>query len=181
MTIYGYARVSSADQNLDEQMALLAKAGCEVIRSEKISARKADNRPELQILLTQLIEGDAIVVTRIDRLARSVRDLSNIVNDLRGRGVAIRAVLQSIDTSTAAGMAFLQMLGVFAEFENELRRERQAAGIARAKAAGVYEGFGRPKVLDDVEIKRLLASGIGPSEIAKRLGCGRASVYRLAK
>ena len=152
MTVYGYARVSSTEQNLDEQLVQLSKAGCDVTRSEKISGRKADNRPELQALLATLQSGDSLVVTRIDRLARSVLDLSNIVNDLRGRGVSIRAVLQSIDTSSAAGMAFLQMLGVFAEFENELRRERQAAGIARAKALGVYEGKGRPKSIDENNI-----------------------------
>jgi DNA invertase Pin-like site-specific DNA recombinase len=180
MTVYGYARVSSVDQKLEDQLAMLSKAGCDVIKSEMISARKADNRPELQTLLAEMVAGDSIVVTRIDRLARSVLDLSNIVNDLRGRGIAIRAVLQSIDTSTSAGMAFLQMLGVFAEFENEIRRERQAVGIARAKAAGVYEGKGRPISIDAESIKELIKQGVGPGEIAKRIGCSRGSVYRLA-
>jgi DNA invertase Pin-like site-specific DNA recombinase len=116
------------------------------------------------------------MVTRIDRLARSIRDLQNIVFDLRSKGVALRATEQPVDTSTAAGKCFLDMLGVFAEFETNLRRERQLEGIAAAKAAGKYRG--RRKQIDDAAIAELRSSGLGPTAIAERLGINRASVYR---
>jgi DNA invertase Pin-like site-specific DNA recombinase len=118
------------------------------------------------------------VVTRIDRLARSMRDLQNIVHELREKGAHLKATEQPVDTSTAAGKAFLDMLGVFAEFETNLRRERQLEGIAAAKARGIYKG--RPKSIDAAEVKRLLADGNGPTQVARRLRIGRASVYRLA-
>lgn len=123
--------------------------------------------------------GDALVVTRIDRLARSLRDLQNIVHELKQKGAYLKATEQPIDTSTAAGKAFLDMLGVFAEFETNLRRERQLEGIAAAKARGVYKG--RPKSIDVAEIRRLLSEGAGPTKVASRMGIGRASVYRLAR
>ena len=109
MAKYGYARVSSADQDCAIQVEALQKAGCEIIRQEKVSGRDVDNRPELRTLLEFLRSGDELVVTKIDRLARSVRDLANIVHDLKGRGVALRVVQQQIDTSTAAGSAFLSI------------------------------------------------------------------------
>jgi DNA invertase Pin-like site-specific DNA recombinase len=174
---YGYARVSSADQDNAIQVDLLQRAGCEVIRQEKASGRSADDRPELRTLLEFLRSGDELWVARIDRLARSVRDLANIVHDLRRRGVALKVVQQQIDTSTAAGSAFLSMLGVFAEFENEIRRERQMAGIARARAEGKYVGRGRPHVCDPSEARRLAAE-IGATGAARRLGISRATVYR---
>jgi DNA invertase Pin-like site-specific DNA recombinase len=142
--IYGYARVSTVDQDLSIQHAALAAAGCTVVRSEKVTGTSTEGREELATLLQFLREGDTLVVTRIDRLARSLRDLQNIVHDLRQRGVTLKATEQPIDTSTAAGKCFLDMLGVFAEFETNLRRERQMEGIARAKANGVYAGKGRP-------------------------------------
>ncbi len=117
------------------------------------------------------------MVTKIDRLARSIADLSAIVRELEAKGVALRALDQPIDTGTAAGKAFLQILGVFAEFETAIRRERQLDGIATAKKAGVYKG--RPPSIDADAVKALAAEGVGGSEIAKRLGIGRASVYRL--
>ena len=126
---------------------------------------------------SSVVKGDTLVVTRIDRLPRSVKDLQDIVYVLREKGVALKATEQPIDTSTPAGKAFLDMLGVFAEFETSLRRERQLEGIAKAKAAGVYRG--RKPHLDPNQVRTLKAEGVGPSEIAKRLKCGRASVYRL--
>jgi DNA invertase Pin-like site-specific DNA recombinase len=121
---------------------------------------------------------DTLVITRIDRLARSMRDLQNIVYELREKGVHLKATEQPIDTGSAAGKAFLDMLGVFAEFETNLRRERQMEGIQAAKARGVYKG--RPRTINVAEIRRLLAEGLGPSAVAKRLKIARASVYRLA-
>lgn len=177
MAKYGYARVSDTDQNLEIQRDLLKKDGCEIVREEKISGRNVKDRPELKTLLTFLRSGDVLVVTRIDRLARSVRDLLNIVHELKARGVALKVLLQQIDTSTATGSAFLAMLGVFAEFENEIRRERQMAGIERAKAAGKYVGKGRPAVCDPDEVRKI-EKEIGASAAAKKLGISRATVYR---
>jgi DNA invertase Pin-like site-specific DNA recombinase len=118
------------------------------------------------------------MVTRIDRLARSIGDLQDIVRALKAKGVALKATEQPIDTSTAAGKAFFGMLGVFAEFETNLRRERQMEGIAAAKARGVY--MGRRPVIDAAEIRRLRdQEQIGATAISKRLGIGRASVYRI--
>ena len=177
--IYGYARVSTIDQDLSIQHAALAAAGCTVVRSEKVTGTSTEGRQELATLLQFLREGDTLVVTRIDRLARSLRDLQNIVHDLRQRGVILKATQQPIDTSTAAGKCFLDMLGVFAEFETNLRKERQMEGIARAKANGIYVGKGRPASVDAVRVREMKAQGIGPTAIAKALGIGRASVYRV--
>jgi DNA invertase Pin-like site-specific DNA recombinase len=116
-------------------------------------------------------------VTRIDRLARSMKDLQDIVRELKGRGVALRATEQPVDTGTAAGKASLDMLGVFAEFETNLRRERQLEGIALAKTRGVYKG--RKPSIDAAEVRRLRhEEKLGPAAIARRLGIGRTSVYR---
>jgi DNA invertase Pin-like site-specific DNA recombinase len=178
MSLYGYARVSSLDQDLSIQRAALKGAGCDVIRAEKASGGSRDGRSELQVLLDFLRAGDTLVVTRIDRLARSLKDLQDIVHELKVRGVALRATEQPVDTGTAAGKAFLDMLGVFAEFETNLRRERQLEGISAAKRRGVYEG--RKPSIDAAEVLRLRREEkLGPAAIARHLGIGRASVYRL--
>jgi DNA invertase Pin-like site-specific DNA recombinase len=177
MTIIGYARVSTTDQNLDIQETALRAAGCEVIRSEKRSGTTTTGRAELQTVLDFLRPGDVLTVTRIDRLARSIGDLQDIVRAVKAKGAALKATEQPIDTATAAGKAFLDMLGVFAEFETNLRKERQLEGIAKAKAAGIYKG--RPASIDTARIHKLKADGMGPSEIAKTLKIGRASVYRV--
>lgn len=175
--LYGYARVSTTDQDLSLQEAALKAAGCEVIRSEKVSGTTRQGRSELATLLDFIRKGDTLVVTRVDRLARSIGDLQDIVRALKAKGATLKATEQPIDTGTAAGKAFLDMLGVFAEFETNLRKERQLEGIAKAKAAGVYKG--RKPTIDPEAVKELKAAGVGPSEIAKRLGIGRASVYRV--
>lgn len=177
MTVIGYARVSSVGQDLAIQEAALKAAGCEVIRAEKRSGTSTGGRNELHTVLDFLRKGDVLMVTRIDRLARSIADLQDIVRALKAKGAALKATEQPIDTSTAAGKCFLDMLGVFAEFETNLRRERQLEGIAKAKAAGVYKGR-RPSI-DRVEIAKLRREGVGAAEIARRLKIGRASVYRL--
>jgi len=177
--IYGYARVSSIDQDLSLQRAALKAAGATIIRAEKASGASRRGRSELETLLEFLGPGDTLIVTRIDRLARSLRDLKNIVHGLREKGVHLKATEQPIDTSTAAGKAFLSMLGVFAEFENNLRRERQLEGINAAKARGVYKGR-KPSIKSD-DIRRLRRKGLGATAIAKKLGVGRASVYRVVK
>ena len=176
MKKYGYARVSSASQDLAIQEAALAEAGCDIVRSEKKTGTTTQNRSELETLLSFVREGDTIVVTRIDRLARSIADLASIVRVLEGKRVTLQATEQPIDTSTAAGRCFLQMLGVFAEFETAIRRERQLEGIAKAKSEGVYRG--RKPSIDPLEIRRLANEGKGASEIARIAKIGRASVYR---
>src|SRR6204780_1795918 len=165
MTVIGYARVSTVDQNLEIQEAALKTAGCEVIRSEKRSGTTTKGRTELQTVLEFLRKGDVLMVTRIDRLARSIGDLQDIVRAVRAKGASLKAIEQPIDTGTVAGKCFLDMLGVFAEFETNLRRERQMEGIAKAKAAGVYKG--RPASIDTGRVRELKDEGLGAAEIAK--------------
>jgi DNA invertase Pin-like site-specific DNA recombinase len=151
-------------------------AGCDVIRSEKRSGTSTAGRAELQTVLDFLRKGDCLMVTRIDRLARSIGDLQDIVRTVKAKGASLKATEQPIDTTSAAGKAFLDMLGVLAEFETNLPKERQAEGIAKAKAAGVYKG--RPPSIDVTKVRDLKRKGLGASEIAKALKIGRASVYR---
>src|SRR6476619_5096387 len=158
MTVIGYARVSTTDQDLSIQEVALKAAGCEVIRAEKRSGTTTEGRVELRTVLDFLREGDVLVVTRIDRLARSIGDLQDIVRAVRARGAVLKATEQPIDTSTAAGKCFLDMLGVFAEFETNLRRERQLEGIAKAKAQGVYRG--RKPSIDQAQVEKLRAEGL---------------------
>jgi DNA invertase Pin-like site-specific DNA recombinase len=176
MAIYGYARVSTTDQDLTIQQEALEKAGCEIIRSEKVSGTSTQGRDELNTLLEFLRDGDELVVTRVDRLARSVLDLQTIVRDIKLKGVHLRATEQPIDTSTPAGKCFLDMLGVFAEFETNLRRERQMEGIAKAKERGVYKG--RKPSVDKTQIIELHKMGMGATAITKELNISRATVYR---
>lgn len=177
MALYGYARVSSADQDYSLQEQALKQAGCNVIRAEKVSGSTRSGRTELDLLLEFLRPGDTLVVTRVDRLARSIKNLQDIVFMLKEQGVTLKATEQPIDTRSAAGKAFLDMLGVFAEFETNLRRERQLEGIAAAKSRGVYRG--RKPSVNTAEIQRLRHEDkLGATEIARRLGVGRATVYR---
>lgn len=177
MAIYGYARVSTVDQDLTLQEEALKAAGCEIVRAEKVTGTSTQNREELKTLMAFLRPGDELIVTRVDRLARSVLDLQEIVRELREKEVQLKATEQPIDTSTPAGKCFLDMLGVFAEFETNLRRERQMEGIAKAKERGVYRG--RKASIDVEKVKELRESGMGASQIAKELGISRASVYRV--
>ena len=178
MSSFGYARVSTADQDLTIQVDALKAAGCETIRSEKLSG-SSTQRPELNTLLEFLRDGDEFVVTWLDRFARSSRDLQNFAHDLRERGVTLKVLEQNIDTSTAAGKCFFDMLAAFAEFENGIRKERQAEGIAKAKAKGVYRG--RKPSIDPLEVLGLKADGMGVTAIAKEMGISRVSVYRALK
>lgn len=174
--LIGYARVSSEDQDLTVQQDALRAAGCGIVRAEKRSGTTVQGREQLATILEFIDAGDTLVVTKLDRLARSLGDLSTIVATLNRKGAALRVLNVNIDTATASGKAFLGMLGVFAEFETNLRRERQMEGIAKAKVAGVYKG--RPVTIDVAAVRRLKAEGKGASEIAKALKIGRASVYR---
>lgn len=175
---YGYARVSTKEQDLSVQIEALKAYGVseDCIRSEKVSGTSTRGRDELNTLLSFLREGDELVITRIDRLARSMMDLQQIAATLKAKGVSLKATEQAVDTSSSAGKAFFDMLGVFAEFETNLRRERQMEGIARAKTEGKYRG--RKRSIDAEKVKQLRDEGMGATEIAKVLGIGRASVYR---
>ena len=175
--IYGYARVSTSEQDLTVQQETLQAYGCEIVRSEKVSGTRVQGRDELNNLLDFIREGDELIVCRVDRLARSIRDLQNIVHSLNEKGVVLRATEQPIDTSTSAGKCFLDMLGVFAEFETNLRKERQMEGIAKAKERGVYKG--RKRSIDVKKVRELKESGMGATAIAREMGIDRTSVYRV--
>lgn len=178
MAVIGYARVSSIGQSFEVQEAALREAGCEKIFAEKKSGRRATDREQLSLALDFIREGDTLVVTRLDRLARSVIDLHQIIAKVTEKGAAFRVLQQSgIDTSTSTGKLTLAVLAAVAEFEADIRAERQKDGIEAAKARGVYKG--RPASIDPVIIHEALAAGEGPAAVAKRLGIARSTVYRL--
>ena len=175
----GYARVSSVDQNLDVQLETLKSFGCEKIYQEKVSGTSTQGRNKLKECIEFVREGDELVITRIDRLARSVLDLQLIVKELSDKGVNLSATEQPISTKDATSKCFLDMLGVFAELETNLRKERQNEGILRAKQKGVYKG--RKSSINVNKIKELKNSGMGATAIAKEMGIHRDSVYRVLK
>jgi DNA invertase Pin-like site-specific DNA recombinase len=176
----GYARVSSVSQSLEVQLEQLRGVGCDKLFSEKRSGTTRQDRDALAEALDYAREGDVLVVTRLDRLARSGADLYAIVSQLNAKGVGFRCLQQgAVDTTSSMGKLILGILGAVAEFETDIRRERQREGIEKAKAKGVYKG--RPATIDAERVQQLRASGAGPSEIAKQLKIGRASVYRLLK
>lgn len=175
--LIGYGRVSSSGQSLDIQHEALVAAGCEKVFSEKMSGRSTQDREQLAAALDFCREGDTLVVTRLDRLARSVGDLHRIIERLTEKKVAFRCLNQSgVDTDTSTGRLMMSVLGAVAAFENDIRRERQLEGIQKAKAAGKYRG--RPQSIDSARVKELRAQGMGPAQIAREMGIGRASVYR---
>ena len=177
--IYGYCRVSSSDQNLDVQRAALEAAGCEMIREEKRSGASQEGRDELALLLDFIRPGDVLTVTKIDRLARSVRDLMEIHSKIVAKGAALRILNMNLDTSTPTGKLMLGVLGSVAEFERDLILERQRAGIEAAKAKGIYKGR-KPTVPRD-RVLELKAAGKGPAEIARTLQIGESSVFRVLR
>ena len=174
-----YIRVSSSSQQLDIQRDAVKEFGAEKIFEEKVSGTSTQGREKLRECLDFVREGDELVFTRTDRLARSILDLQLIVKELTEKGVTITATEQPISTKDATSKCFLDMLGVFAEFETNLRAERQLEGIAKAKEKGVYKG--RKAKIDIEKIKRLKAEGLGATAIAKQLKIHRDSVYRLLK
>lgn len=178
--IIGYARTSTADQvaGLADQIAELEAMGCTRVFSEQVSSVDAA-RPQLKAALDYLRDGDTFIVTKPDRLARNTGELLTIVDDLDKRGVATRILSMDIDTGTATGRLILTMLAGVAAFERSIMLERQRAGIAKAKAEGKYRGRQPTARSKSDQVLALKAEGVGPSEIAKRLGIGRTSVHRI--
>lgn len=175
--LVGYARCSSASQSLDIQLEALKAAGCEKVFSEKVLGRSTKDREQLAQALEWVRENDTLVVTRLDRLARSVADLHRIIELLTEKKVAFRCLNQSgVDTDSSTGRLMLAILGAVSCFENDIRRERQMEGIQKAKAENRYKG--RPATIDPKQVKELRQSGMGPAQIARELQIGRASVYR---
>ena len=174
-----YIRVSSSSQCLDIQREAVQKENVEKIFEEKVSGTSTKGRNQLKEMLEFVREGDEVVITRIDRLARSVLDLQLIVSELTEKGVSLTATEQPISTKDATSRCFLDMLSVFSSFETNIRKERQMEGIAKAKAKGVYKG-GKATINVD-EIIRLKEEGLGATAIAKTMNIHRDSVYRLLK
>ena len=172
----GYRRVSTTDQNLDRQEL----DGCEKVFEEKLSGANRE-RPALRDLIDFAREGDEVIVHSLDRLARDLRDLKSIVDELNGKGATIEFLQERLrfspDADDPLSKLQLHLMGAFAEFELSLLRKRQAEGIARAKAKGVYKG--RKATIDRERVAELREQGLGATEIAKALGIGRASVYRV--
>lgn len=180
-TIIGYARVSTAGQSLDVQIEQLTAAGCKKIFSEKASGAK-DDRPKLRELIEYVRrdEGDVVVCSKLDRIARSSRHLLQVVDLLKEKGAELRVLNSPIDTTSAHGQLQLQILAAFAEFELAIQKERRREGIEAAKEKGVYKGRQPTARRQAGKILELIEAGVPKLEIAKRLGVGKSSVYRIA-
>lgn len=179
MSTVGYARVSSVGQSLDIQLDKLTKYSCDKIFSEKLSGTTAD-RPNLKATLEYLREGDVLVITKLDRLARSTFHLTQIADKLKNEGIELVVLDQNIDTSTPTGKLLFNMLASISQFETEIRKERQLEGIAKAKEKGVRFGAKRKltdKQINDLKEKR--KEGVLIKELMSQYGICKASVYRL--
>lgn len=174
----GYARTSTVEQEagLMAQERDLTAHGCTKVFSERVSS--VAKRDQLDAVLEYVREGDVLVVTKPDRLARSTAHLLDIVQGLEAKGVALRILSMGVDTKTPTGKLMVTVLGAIAEFERELMLERQREGIAKAQAEGRYQGRAPTARNQAEEVRKLHAEGMRPTDIAKRLGIGRSSVYR---
>lgn len=172
----GYARVSTTDQDLAEQIAQLEKAGCGIIRSEAASGASREGRDELATILAFIKPDDELVVQRIDRLGRSTRDVLNIVHELDAKQASLRVLDPEITTTGELGRMVITVLGMVAGMELRFIKERQKAGIIAAKARGTYKGG--TKKIDDDAIRALLAQGLNKAQVARQLSISRMSVYR---
>ncbi|WP_019953609.1 recombinase family protein [Yoonia vestfoldensis] len=179
--IIGYARTSTTDQKagLEAQHRELNKAGCQKIFSEEVSSVDKAARKELEAALEFARDGDVVVVTKLDRLARSVAHLLQLVETIETKGASLRILDLAIDTATPTGRLMLTMIGGIAQFEREIMLERQREGIAKAKADGRYKGRKATAVAKTDDIKKLASEGMKPLQIAKELGVGKSSVYRI--
>jgi len=181
MAIVGYARVSSSGQSLAVQLDKLSEAGCTEVFQEKRSGLTAQ-RPALKECLRFVRKGDVLVITRLDRLARSTLDLHKIVQELDDRGVGFRVLDQPIDTTTKEGRLMFSIIASIAQFETELRKERQMEGIEKAKENGVK--FGRQALLTNAQVAEMRLkreSGILIKNLMSEYGLSKASVYRLLR
>lgn len=176
--IHGYARVSTQDQHLDGQIAALTAAGCGMIWREKASGAD-DSRPMLAEMMAEAQPGDVIIVCKLDRIARSTQHLLELVGKMDAAGVVFKVLNVAIDTGTPTGRLMLTMLGAIAEFERGIMLERQAEGIARAKAEGRYKGRVPTARRRATEVLERLKAGKCCKEVAFELGIGIASVYRI--
>ena len=176
--IIGYGRTSTAQQNygLEHQIDLLEAAGAEKVFSEQVSS--VAERPEFAKAIDHAREGDVFIVSTLSRFARSISDLWSNIEALEAKGVALKILDMNLDTSTPTGKLLLSLMGSVAQFERELLLERQAVGIAKAKAAGKFKGRAPTARRKAKKIKSMHDDGFKPSEIAKELGIGIASVYR---
>jgi DNA invertase Pin-like site-specific DNA recombinase len=176
----GYARVSSTGQNLEAQVEILKRAGCEKIFQEKKSGTKRANRVELENALDFVREGDTFLVTRLDRCSRNTLDLYKILELLKDKKVDFKATEQEFDTSTSTGKLMVGLLSVIAEFETDLRAERQAEGIKSAMARGVKFGAKRKmtdeQVLEAIELQK--SGEFTNQQIAEKFGVGRSTLLR---
>jgi len=179
--LIGYARTSTLDQkaSIEAQERDLTAIGCEKVFTEQVSSVDVANRDQLALALEFIREGDTLVVTKLDRLARSVAHLYQIMEALKAKGAELRIMSMGIDTSTPTGKLMLTVLGGIAEFEREIMLERQREGIEKARREGKYKGRKPTAKAKAEEILRLKADGMGATDIAKKLGIGRASVYRV--
>ncbi|QBX71877.1 recombinase family protein [Aeromonas hydrophila] len=178
MALVGYARVSTGGQSLEVQLRALAE--CNKVFQEKVSGA-SDDRPQLTLLLDYVKEGDVVMVTKLDRLARNTRHLLEISEFLQHKQVALRILNLGIDTSTPTGKLMLTMIGAIATFERELMLERQAEGIELAKRRGVYKGRKPTAMAKGNEVLALVAKGLPRAEIAKRTGISISSVQRILR
>ena len=178
--LIGYARTSTLEQiaGLEAQKDALKAIGCERLWEEQASS--VGHREALAEALGFVRTGDVLIVTKLDRLARSVRHLGEIIDELEAKGVGLRVLDLGLDTTNATGKLMLNVLGAVAQFEREMMLERQREGIAKAKAEGRYKGRKPTAKLKTAEVKQLLADGLTKKEIASRLGISERSVFRVA-
>ena len=176
--LIGYARVSTQVQNLDLQIEALTQANCKKIFDDKISGSR-NERPGLAKALEMLREGDTLVVWKLDRLGRSVKNLINLVGDLQTRGVQFKSLTDAIDTGTTSGRFFFHVMASLAEMERELTIERTRAGLEIARQLGRKGGRSRKMTDRKIEsAKKLLANGVPPRDVAKDLGVSVPTLYR---
>jgi DNA invertase Pin-like site-specific DNA recombinase len=175
----GYARTSTMEQEagFEAQLVELELAGCDKVFQEQVSS--VVRREQLEAAIDYARDGDTLVVTKLDRLARSTRHLGEIMDTLSGKGAHLRIMNLGIDTGTATGELVVNLIGAIAQFERQMMLERQREGIAKAKSEGKYKGRKPTARAKADDVRRLKREGVGATAIAKELGIGRASVYRI--
>lgn len=177
--LIGYARTSTVDQEagFEAQRRDLTAAGCDKVFAEQVSS--VGERPQLEGALDYCREGDVLIVSKLDRLARSMRDLMALVARIEAKGATLRILALNLDTGTPTGRLMLNMLGSVAQFEREIMLERQREGVQKARAAGKYRGRAPTARAKADDVRKLAAEGLGAVEIADRLGISRSSVWRI--